>query len=374
VQHVADHDIAEETKGRPPLLEIEGASVRYPVRRGTLFKKSHIHAVDDVYLRLEKGETLGLVGESGSGKSTLAKAVVQVEELSDGDIRFEGTSLRSLRSKELTQRRRRFQMVFQDPAASLNPRHTVERIIREPLDLHGIGTSEQRAARVTELLGLVGLDQSSSSRFPHMLSGGQQQRVAIARALSLDPALVVCDEPLSALDVSVQAQIVNLLMDLQQRLSIAYLFIAHDLSVVRYISDRVAVMYLGQVVETAPSEQLYKQPLHPYTRALLSAIPVPNPRIERQRKRLLLGGDPPDPANPPSGCRFHTRCPWAQPRCAVEVPFHRPGPGGASVACHYFEEIERSTDLHESPREASLDKELTPGWIGSALDRHPDRV
>jgi oligopeptide transport system ATP-binding protein len=333
--------------GEPtPLLEVDDIHVHFPVRRG-LFESDTLRAVDGVSFEMGRGETLGLVGESGSGKSTTGRAIVLGEKLTSGEIRLAGESLAGLHGAALRRERRRFQMVFQDPYASLNPRDQIGTAIAEPLVIHGIGDSASRAKRVRELLDLVGLGTGFAQRYPHSLSGGQRQRVAIARAIAADPELVVCDEPVSSLDVSVQAQIVNLLKRLQDELGVALLFIAHDLAVVRNIAHRLAVMYLGTIVETGNSEPIYTRPLHPYTRALLSAVPVPDVRVESKRRKIVLQGDLPNPISPPSGCRFRTRCPWAKPRCATETPPLRPADHGRLVACHYYEEIETTegTDL-----------------------------
>lgn len=299
-----------------PLLEIENLHKRFRVSGGLLgLKTGQVHAVTDVTLTLNKGETLGLVGESGCGKSTLARCIMGLEKLSSGDILFKGRSIADWPSREL---RRRMQMIFQDPYSSLNPRQKIGNIIREMLDIHGIGTRTERREKVREMLGLVGLRPDQADRYPHEFSGGQRQRVAVARALALDPELVVCDEPVSALDVSVQAQVLNLLKDLQRQFGLTYIFISHDLSVVSHISDRVAVMYLGRIVELAPSRTLFDRPLHPYTKALLSAILPPDPG--RNNERIPLSGDLPSPTNPPQGCPFHPRCPSAMDKCRIDAP------------------------------------------------------
>jgi peptide/nickel transport system ATP-binding protein len=296
-----------------------------------------VRAVDRVSLDIGESEVLGLVGESGCGKSTLGRAHIRPVEPTSGRIVFDGQDITGFSDAQMRPIRRRVQMVFQDPFASLNPRHSVGRIIAEPLKVHG--WADDRHVRVRELLELVGLPSDAASRYPHEISGGQRQRVGLARALALHPDFLVCDEPVSALDVSIQAQIVNLLEDLQNRLDLTYLFIAHDLAVVRHISDRIVVMYLGKVVEIAPADDLYENPLHPYTLALLSAIPIPDPRIERQRRSIRVPGDLPSPANPPPACRFHTRCPFVQPtRCAEDEPVLRELDGHI-VACHFAEEI-----------------------------------
>jgi oligopeptide transport system ATP-binding protein len=319
-----------------PLLQVDGLAKHYPVKQGIVLAKQvgTVRAVDGVSFSIAKGETLALVGESGCGKSTTARLVLRLIEPTAGTIRFDGVEVSG--AAELRQLRRRVQVVFQDPYASLNPRLTVGDAIAEPMEVHGIGDAASRKARVQELLGLVGLAPFHAGRYPHEFSGGQRQRIGIARALAVQPELVVCDEPVSALDVSIQAQVVNLLKDLQARFGLSYLFIAHDLAVVRHMADRVAVMYLGQIVESAPKRELFANPRHPYTRALLSAIPHPDPR--RRGKVTPLGGDVPSPMNPPSGCRFRTRCPLAQARCE-EVPALREIAPGHATACHFAETL-----------------------------------
>ena len=322
------------------LLEVRGLEVHFPIRRGLLVERTvgHVRAVDGVDLSIERGRTLGVVGESGCGKSTLGRAVLQLEPVSRGSVVFDGEELTELRGSALRAARKRMQMVFQDPLGSLDPRQSVESVLSEPLRTHGVRGPYD--ARVRELLDLVGLPVSAANRYPHEFSGGQRQRIGIARAIALDPDLVIADEPVSALDVSIQAQVLNLLEELQQRLGLTYLVIAHDLAVVRHISDDIAVMYLGTVVEVAPSQRLYDAPRHPYTLSLLSAIPVPDPDVEDVRERILLRGDLPSPAAPPAGCRFHTRCPWRQPtRCDDEVPVLREVAPGQQVACHFAEQV-----------------------------------
>ncbi|MFW3170063.1 ABC transporter ATP-binding protein [Geodermatophilus sp. CPCC 206100] len=326
-----------------PLLRVEGLQVHFPIRRGVFVDRTvgHVRAVDGVDLAVERGTTYGLVGESGCGKSTLGRAVLRLVEPTAGSVVFDGTDVASLSGEPLRSMRRRMQMVFQDPLGSLDPRQNVESLLSEPLAAHGLGGGRSGiAARVRELLDAVGLPAAGLRRYPHEFSGGQRQRIGIARAIALEPDLLIADEPVSALDVSVQAQVLNLLEELQERLGLTYLVIAHDLAVVRHISDVVGVMYLGSLVEQAPADGLYEEPLHPYTRALMSAVPVPDPDLEARRERILLAGDLPSPANPPSGCRFHTRCPWRQEtRCDDEVPALRELAPGRLVSCHWAEEI-----------------------------------
>jgi peptide/nickel transport system ATP-binding protein len=329
-----------------PLVEVHDLKVHFPISRGVVFDRvvGHVKAVDGVDLSITRGSTYGLVGESGCGKSTLGRALLQLTPPTGGRVVFDGVELTGLSAEKLRRTRRRMQMIFQDPLSSLDPRQNVESILVEGLSAHDIGDNRaDRRKRVAETLDAVGLPRWALSRYPHEFSGGQRQRIGIARALVLGPELIVADEPVSALDVSIQAQVINLLEDLQDQLGLTYLVIAHDLAVVRHIADTVGVMYLGALVEEASSDDLYAAPLHPYTRALMSAVPVPDPDIEDHRERILLTGDLPSPANPPRGCRFHTRCPWAQPtRCADERPPLREIAGfpGHTVACHWAEEIE----------------------------------
>jgi len=317
------------------LLEVQNLKVHFPVKRGVLaHSRDFVKAVEDVSFSIAPGETLGLVGESGCGKTTLGRAIVRLIEPTAGSIRFDGKDLAHLSGAELRAQRRQLQMIFQDPYGSLNPRMTVEDIIGEALDIHELADSASaRAKRVAELLQAVGLDAAYAQRYPHEFSGGQRQRIGIARALAVEPKLIVCDEPVSALDVSVQAQIINLLQDLQQRHGIAYLFIAHDLAVVEHISQRVIVMYLGKIVELAEAKEVIRAPKHPYTQALISAVPEVDP--DTKRHRILLPGDVPSPIHPPSGCRFHPRCPISEkPRCEIESPELRQLATGHCAACH----------------------------------------
>ncbi|MBE2214069.1 MAG: dipeptide ABC transporter ATP-binding protein [Opitutaceae bacterium] len=318
----------------PPLLQIRGLKMHFPIRQGMLFKRPKLcRAVDGVDLTVHHGETVGLVGESGCGKSTLGKCVVRLLEPTEGAIHFEGFNLAPMGCRQLKPHRRHIQMIFQDPVESLNARHSVGQILEEPFVIHRQGDREERKKKALALLDKVGLPAASYDRFPFEFSGGQRQRIGIARALALNPKLIICDEPVSALDVSIQSQVLNLLLDLQRDLGLTYVFIAHNLAVVKHISDRIAVMYLGRIVELAGADELYRNARHPYTRALISAIPEPNPR--RERERIVLTGDVPSPINPPSGCPFHTRCPHVQDRCRVEVPQLRPAGPGHEVACHF---------------------------------------
>ncbi|MBS2938073.1 ATP-binding cassette domain-containing protein [Nocardioides sp. J2M5] len=330
------------------LVEVSGLEVHFPIKSGIVFDRTvgHVRAVDGVDLTIRRGETYGLVGESGCGKSTLGKAILNLEPPTAGSVVFDGRDIASLKGEVLRKERKRFQMVFQDPMSSLDPRQTVESLLLEGMRAHGL--DQDKAAtrdRLRELMSSVGLPPSALSKYPHEFSGGQRQRIGIARALSVGPDLIVADEPVSALDVSIQAQVINLLQDLQDELGLTYLVVAHDLAVVRHISDRIGVMYLGGLVEESEAGELYDVPLHPYTRALMSAVPVPDPTVEDSREQILLTGDLPSPANPPTGCRFHTRCPWRQEtRCDTERPQLRVvevdgvSPGHR-VACHFAEQI-----------------------------------
>ena len=318
------------------LVEVKDLRVFFPITQGIILQRhiGDVKAVDGVTLNIRRGETLGLVGESGCGKTTTGRAILQLYRPTTGDIRFEGQSLVEMQGEQLRRMRRKMQMIFQDPYASLNPRMTVGNIIGEPLEVHGMMTAPARRERVQELLEIVGLNRYFANRYPHEFSGGQRQRIGVARALAVQPDFIVCDEPISALDVSIQAQIINLLEELQEQFSLTYLFIAHDLSVVRHISDRVAVMYLGKIVELTDRATLYENALHPYTKALLSAVPIPDPDTEDHRQRIILEGDVPSPANPPSGCNFRTRCYCATDICAQQEPEWRDAGVGHWVACH----------------------------------------
>jgi oligopeptide transport system ATP-binding protein len=319
------------------ILEVNNLKMYFPIKRGVIQRTvGYVHAVDDISFEVYKGETLGLVGESGCGKTTTGRTILKLYEPTAGSVVFEGKDLVTLRGEEMRMMRRKIQMIFQDPYASLNPRMTVEQIIGEPLVVHGLARGHQIREKVKDLLSLVGLNPAYVDRYPHEFSGGQRQRIGVARAIALQPDLIICDEPISALDVSIQAQVVNLLEDLQKEFDLTYVFIAHDLSMVRHISTRVIVMYLGVFVELADRDELYNDPLHPYTIGLLSAVPIPDPFVEEKRKRIILEGDVPSPINPPSGCRFRTRCPLAQQICAEERPEWQEAKPGHYVACHFW--------------------------------------
>jgi oligopeptide transport system ATP-binding protein len=342
------------TDSRTPLLEVRNLVKYFPITRGILFKKTvgHVHAVDDVSFDVHEGETLGLVGETGCGKTTTGRLILRLVDATRGTIRFRGRDITRLNPTELRPLRREMQIIFQDPFASLDPRMTVGAIIGEPLEIHRLAEGPAARRRIQELMELVGLNPDRHNRYPHEFSGGQRQRVGIARALAVEPRLIVADEPVSALDVSIQAQILNLLDDLQQELKLTYLFIAHDLSVVRHVSDRVAVMYLGKIVEIADSVEVYRAARHPYSGALLSAIPQPDPIVAREHRRILLGGDVPSPVNPPSGCRFHPRCPVANekpeermPKCSAVLPELFPMGTNHFAACHFPLEQKLAAEL-----------------------------
>jgi oligopeptide transport system ATP-binding protein len=329
---------AETARPSDVLLKVENLKMHFPIFRGVFRRQvGEIKAVDGVSFDVIRGETLGLVGESGCGKSTVGRTILQLYRPTAGSVWLDGEDLSKIHGKALRQRRRKMQMIFQDPYASLNPRMTIGEIVGEPLEVHDIVRGKEKSDRIAYLLQVVGLNPLYAGRYPHEFSGGQRQRVGIARSLALDPSFIVCDEPISALDVSIQAQVVNLLEDIQKKMGLTYLFIAHDLSMVRHISNRVAVMYLGKLMEMADQTEVYIDPLHPYTQALLSAIPIPDPVLEEQRQRVILTGDVPSPANPPSGCVFHTRCMYAEQICTDKVPDWREAHAGHWVACHFAE-------------------------------------
>jgi len=342
---------AARQAGTGELLRVEDLKVWFPITEGIIFERhiGDVRAVDGVSFTLQKGETLGLVGESGCGKTTTGRAIVRLYDPTAGRIIFDGVDISTIKGEALRKMRRRMQMVFQDPYASLNPRMNVGAIIAEPMEIHGVGTSRERRERGRELLATVGLNPEFADRYPHEFSGGQRQRIGVARALALNPDLVVADEPISALDVSIQAQIINLLERLQGEFGLTYLFVAHDLSVVAHISDRIAVMYLGRIVELTTSRELNRHPLHPYTVALLSAIPIPDPVVEGRRRRIILRGDVPSPVAPPPGCRFHTRC-WLRERlgnpeiCSTVDPPLVPVSSGHDVACHFADQVDGSEE------------------------------
>jgi oligopeptide transport system ATP-binding protein len=367
------------TAGLPDLIKVEDLKVHFPIRSGIFQNEvGTVKAVDGVSFEIRRGETLGLVGESGCGKSTTGRALIRLREPTEGTVRFDDIDLGKLKADELRKMRRRMQIIFQDPYGSLDPRMTVGAIISEPIDTHHLAKGAARKERVTDLLRIVGLDPQYVNRYPHEFSGGQRQRIGVARALAVEPEFIVCDEPISALDVSIQAQVLNLLTDLRAQLGLTYLFIAHDLSVVKHISDRVAVMYLGRIVEIGPPDTMYANPGHPYTRALLSAVPVPDPEMERKRKRVILTGDVPSPVNPPEGCRFHTRC-WLYERlgkpeqCRTIDPPVRTLVGDHGAACHFAEQAQASdvgvshidmTPVRRGTPEAAL-KAIRPELAGA---------
>ncbi|MEO5980754.1 MAG: oligopeptide/dipeptide ABC transporter ATP-binding protein [Pedococcus sp.] len=367
------------------LVDVKDVKVHFPIKRGVIFDKTigHVYAVDGVDLQIRKGETYGLVGESGCGKSTLGRAILNLEPPTSGSVEFDGIDIAALKGEELRHKRQDIQMVFQDPMGSLDPRQTVESLLLEGMKAHGLAKDAKQAnTRLRDLLKAVGLPVAALKKYPHEFSGGQRQRIGIARALSVNPKLIVADEPVSALDVSVQAQVINLLEELQDEFGLTYLVVAHDLAVVRHISDRIGVMYLGAIAEEADAEDLYTRPLHPYTRALMSAVPVPDPVVEDRRERILLQGDLPSPSNPPTGCRFHTRCPWKQEtKCDTERPQLRTllidgVPDSHRVACHWAEQIESGeVQMHQvkgsitSPTDRNHEDEdfLGPASVEEAL-------
>ncbi|MBU5677186.1 dipeptide ABC transporter ATP-binding protein [Alkaliphilus sp. MSJ-5] len=320
------------------LIEVKNLKKYFPVRKDIfLGKVQYIKAVDDISFHINEGETLGLVGESGCGKSTLGRTIIRLYDSTEGDVFYKGKNISRMKEKDIKPYRRKMQVVFQDPYASLNPRMTVDQLIKEPLSIHNIGSEKERSERVYELLEKVGLNPSYFNRYAHEFSGGQRQRIGIARALAINPEFILCDEPISALDVSIQAQVVNMLEELQNEMGLTYLFIAHDLSMVRHISHRIGVMYLGKLVELADSNELYNRPAHPYTQALLSSIPVPDPRLAKSKIKTILEGDVPSPLNPPSGCKFRTRCKYATAKCAEIEPQMKDIGGGHMAACHLFD-------------------------------------
>lgn len=337
--------MTETAIGSKTLLEVRGLKMYFPLKSGILFQSTtgYVHAVDDISFSIERGQTLGLVGESGSGKTTIGRTIIRLYKPSEGQVLFDQQDLAQMEGEPLRQMRRRVQMVFQDPFASLNPRFTVGSLISEPMHIYHLGTAQEIRERALELLRVVGLRPEYFDRYPHEFSGGQRQRIAVARALAINPEFVIADEPVSALDVSVRAQVLNLLQRLQRQFNLTYLFISHDLSVVRHVADRIAVMYLGKIVELADRDELYASPKHPYTRALLSAVPIPDPQIEKKHRRIILSGDLPSPINIPTGCRFHTRCPMAQQMCReIEPDFEAKEGREHYAACHFAEKVTAS--------------------------------
>ena len=337
----ADADTVVESKTRT-LLDVRDLKMHFPLTQGIILQRvvGHVRAVDGISFTIERGKTLGLVGESGSGKTTIGRTLVRLYKPTGGQILFDDMDLAKLEGEQLRQLRRRVQMVFQDPYASLNPRYTIGSLVAEPMHIYKLGSPSEIRERTEELLRVVGLRPEYIDRYPHEFSGGQRQRIAVARALSINPEFVIADEPVSALDVSVRAQVLNLLQRLQRQFNLTYLFVSHDLSVVRHVADRIAVMYLGKIVELSDRDELYTAPKHPYTRALLSAVPIPDPKIERKRQRIILAGDLPSPINIPKGCRFHTRCPMAQQICReVEPAFERKAGNNHLAACHFAEQV-----------------------------------
>ena len=350
-----------------PLLEVKHLVKHFPIKEGLLIDRevAAVHAVDDCSLTLHEGETLGLVGESGCGKSTLCRAIMQLIRPTSGSVRFQGQELVGRSHKQMQPLRREMQMIFQDPFASLNPRKRIGQIVGDPLQLHGLASGRELRRNVQELLDRVGLSAEHYNRYPHEFSGGQRQRIGIARALALRPKLIIADEPVSALDVSIQAQIINLLDDLQDEFGLSYIFVAHDLGVVRHVSDRIAVMYLGKIVERSPAAVLYKRPIHPYSVALLSAVPIPDPKANAARTPVVLEGDVPSPVDPPSACRFHTRCPWATEICSEDEPPLADYGSGQAAACHH----PRNVDAKQIKA-----TEVAPDSPESASDRLPDQA
>jgi oligopeptide/dipeptide ABC transporter ATP-binding protein len=364
--------VSAETNGKAPLLEVEHVTQHFPVKSGVLIDHTvaKVHAVDDVTFTLREGETLGLVGESGCGKTTLSRTVMRLLDPTSGALRFHGTDITRAGRRDLRPLRREMQMVFQDPFASLNPRKRIGQILGTPLRQRGV-PKQKIEAEARDLLDRVGLMREHVNRFPHEFSGGQRQRIGIARALAMEPRLIVLDEPVSALDVSVQAQIINLLEELQDSFGLTYLFVAHDLSVVRHVSDRIAVMYLGKIMELSPADELYAKPIHPYTTALLSAIPIPDPRENRARERVVVGGEPPNPIDPPSGCVFHTRCPRATDICRTVIPPLTEYANGHMAACHHPLNVTQDEVAEASISEASP---LAAGDTKPDLDSAGDMV